>query len=188
MKKITLILLVATFLFQWFVPINMIMQQENTLKEGTPFKFKTQPIDPNDPFRGKFVVLNYAANRFDLTDATQWIRGEPVFVRIQNDAAGFAEIAGLEKIAPIDDNHYVKATINRVWGKNPVKVSIRYPFERFYMEETKAPKAEAMFRDLWRDSSTTVYGLVVVHRGEAALEDVLVDGVSISDAVLEVSE
>ena len=185
MKKITLILLVATFLFQWFVPFNMIMQQENILKEGTPFKFETQPIDPNDPFRGKFVVLNYKANSIEVADGQQWTRGEPVFVRIQNDANGFAEIVSLEKIAPIDDNQYIKATINRVWGKNPVQVSVRYPFERFYMEESKAPKAEAMFRDLWRDSSTTVYGLVVVHQGAAALEDVLVDGVSISEAVLE---
>ena len=188
MKKITLILLSITFLFQWFVPFNMIMQQEHILKEGTPFKFKTQPIDPNDPFRGKFVVLNYKANRFEIADDAQWVRGEPVFVKIQNDDAGFAEISGLEKVEPIDDNHYVKATINRVWGKNPVQVSISYPFERFYMEESKAPKAEAMFRDLWRDSSATVYGLVVVHQGSAALEDVLVDGVSIKEAVLEVSE
>ena len=52
------------------------------------------------------------------------------------------------------------------------------------MEESKAPKAEAMFRDLWRDSTTTVYGLVVINEGKAALEDVLVDGVSIKDAVL----
>ncbi len=183
MKKITLILLTATFLLQWFVPFNMIMQQEHILKEGTTFKFKTQPIDPSDPFRGKFVVLNYQASRFEITDGTQWTRGESVFVRLQQNADGFAEIVSLEKVAPIDDNHYVKATINRVWGKNPVQVSVRYPFERFYMEESKAPKAEAMFRDLWRDSSTTVYGLVVVHQGAAALEDVLVDGVSIKDAV-----
>ena len=95
MKNITLILLAATFLLQWFVPLNMIMQQETILKEGTVFKFKTQPIDPNDPFRGKFVVLNYKANRFNVSDDQQWIRDEPVFVRIQNDANGFAEIARL---------------------------------------------------------------------------------------------
>ena len=91
----------------------------------------------------------------------------------------------MEKVEPIDEKHYVKATIRRVWGQNSTQVSIRYPFERIYMEETKAPKAEALFRDLWRDSSTTVYGLVVINQGRAALEDVFVDGVSISDAVLE---
>lgn len=183
MKKITLLLLVATFLLQWFVPFNMIMQQENILQAGTPFKFKTIPIDPNDPFRGKFVVLNFVANSFEVQNGQQWSRGEPVFVKIQNDAEGYAEIASLEKIAPIDDAQYVKAEVRRVWGKDPVTVQVRYPFERFYMKESKAPKAEAMFRDLWRDSSTTVYGLVVINEGRAALEDVLVDGVSIRDAV-----
>ena len=185
MKKITFLLLAATFLFQWFVPLNMIMQQETILKEGTPFKFKTQPIDPNDTFRGKFVVLNYEANRANIEAGQLWVNGEPVFVKIKEDAEGFATIAGLEKVEPIDEKHYVKATIRRVWGQNSTQVSIRYPFERFYMEETKAPKAEALFRDLWRDSSTTVYGLVVINQGRAALEDVFVDGVSISDAVLE---
>jgi len=181
MKKITLTLLVATFLLQWFVPLNMIMQQENILKEGTTFKFKTEPIDPNDPFRGKFVVLNYVADRVEVTNGQQWFSGEPVFVRIRENAVGYAEVAGLEKVAPVDDSNYVKAEIQSVYGDTPTIVRLRYPFERFYMEESKAPKAEAMFRDLWRDSTTTVYGLVVINAGRAALEDVMVDGVSIRE-------
>ncbi len=183
MKKITFFLLAATFLLQWFVPLNMLMQQEDILQAGTPFKFKTQPIDPNDPFRGKFVVLNYVANRATVPDNQVWSRGESVFVKIKEDTNGFAMIAGLEKIEPIDESNYIKAEIGRVWGKNPTQVRISYPFERFYMEEHKAPKAEAMFRDLWRDSTTNVYGLVVIHQGQTALEDVLVDGVSIKEAI-----
>ncbi len=186
MKKITVLFLVAAFLMQWFVPLNMIMQQETILHEGTPFKFKTQPIDPNDPFRGKFVVLNYVADRVEVTNGEKWYSGEPVFVRIQEAATGYAEIASLEKVAPIDDKHFVKAEVASVWGDNPTRVTIKYPFERFYMEESKAPKAEAMFRNLWRDSTTNVYGLVVINEGKAALEDVLVDGVSIRDAVMDV--
>lgn len=186
MKKITLLFLVAAFLMQWFIPLNMIMQQETILDEGTPFKFKTQPIDPNDPFRGKFVVLNYVADRVEVTNGEKWYVGEPVFVSIQNNTAGFAEITKLEKVAPIDEKHFVKAEIAHAWGDNPTQVTIKYPFERFYMEETKAPKAEAMFRDLWRDSTTNVYGLVVINEGKAALEDVLVDGVSIREAVLDI--
>lgn len=185
MKKITLILLVTTFLFQWFVPLNMIMQQETILKEGTTFKFKTEPVDPNDPFRGKFVVLNYAADVVDVSNGQEWFQGAPVYVLIQNDSDGFAEIASIEKVAPTGDVHFIKAEIGYVWGQNPTQVRIKYPFERFYMEENKAPKAEVMFREVWRDSSATIYGLVVVKEGQAALADVLVDGVSIKDAVLD---
>jgi len=185
MKKITFILLVTTFLFQWFVPLNMIMQQETILKEGTAFKFITEPVDPNDPFRGKFVVLNYVADVVEASNGQNWFQGEPVYVLIQNDADGFAEIADIEKVPPVGDVHFIKAEIGTVWGQNPARIQIKYPFERFYMEESKAPKAEAMFRDLWRDSSATVYGLVIVNEGKAALEDVLVDGISIKDAVLD---
>jgi len=184
MKKIALLFLIVAFLMQWFVPLNMVMQQETILKDGTAFKFKTQPIDPNDPFRGKFVVLNYEADKMDVLNEELWYMGEPVFVRIQEDNEGFAAIASIEKVAPIGEKHFVKAEIERVWRDDPVQVRIKYPFERFYMEESKAPKAEAMFRNLWRDSTTTVYGLVVINEGKAALEDVLVDGISIRDAVL----
>ena len=183
MKKIAFLLLVATFLMQWFVPVNMIMQQEDILKEGTTFKFKTQPIDPNDPFRGKFIVLNYEANNIDIKGDEYWYQGEPVYVKIKEDEKGFAQIAGLEKTLPVDDNHYIKAEIERVWGENPSKIRIKYPFERFYMEENKAPKAEALFGNMRRDTNTVIYSLVVINKGRSALKDVVVNGVSIKDAV-----
>ena len=185
MKKITLILLAATFIFQWYVPLNMIMQQENILKEGTAFKFKTEPIDPNDPFRGKYIVLNYEANEIEVPQNTDLYTTESVFVKIQNGSDGFAEIAGLEKMAPTANIPYVKAIIISASSNETTKtLRVAYPFERFYMEESKAPKAEALFRDIWRDSTINVYGLVVINEGKAVLQDVMVDGVPIKDAVM----
>jgi len=185
MKNIALLLLLGAFLVQWFVPLNMIMQQEDILKEGTVFKFKTRPVDPNDPFRGKFVILNYEAARNETAEEQHWFRGEPVFVRIATDAQGFAKVHALEKMAPVDDDDYVQAEIDRIWGENPTRIRIKFPFERFYMEETKAPKAEALFRDMRADTSIVIYSLVVINQGKSALEDVLVNGVSIKDAVEE---
>lgn len=183
MKKASIILLAATFLLQWWIPLNMIFQQETILKEGTAFKFETEPIDPNDPFRGKYITLNYVVDRVAITDGQEWISGESVFVQIEEGENGFARVKSLDKVAPTNNSNFVKATIQGVYGKNPTTVGLQYPFERFYMEESKAPKAETMFRDLWQDATTQVYGLVVIHEGRAALEDVLVDGVSIREAV-----
>ncbi|MEM1123086.1 MAG: GDYXXLXY domain-containing protein [Bacteroidota bacterium] len=183
MKKTSILLLAATFLLQWWIPLNMIFQQETILKEGTAFKFQTEPIDPNDPFRGKYITLNYVIDRVEVTNGKSWVSGEPVFVQIEEDAKGFAKVKSLEKVTPTNDANYVKATIRGVYGGNPTMVNLQYPFERFYMEESKAPKAEALFRDLWRDSTTQVYGLVIIKDGRAALEDVLVDEISIREAV-----
>ena len=58
-KKIIFPAFILLVLVQLFVPANMILEQEDILKNGTPYKFKTAPIDPYDPFRGKYVWLGY---------------------------------------------------------------------------------------------------------------------------------
>ena len=164
----------------------MIFQQEKTLQTGTLFKFKTQPIDPNDPFRGKYVVLNYAANVVDLDSKQSWAYGEGVYARIVEGTDGFAKIGSLEKFPPIGDTHYVKVEIANIFGENPLQARINFPFSRFYMEEHKAPKAEALMRELSRDSSKVFYSLVFVHKGKAALEDVMLGDISLKEAVMEI--
>jgi len=49
-KQILIFALVA--LAQLYVPAKMVWNQESILEEGTEYKFKTAPVDPNDPFRG----------------------------------------------------------------------------------------------------------------------------------------
>ena len=49
-------------LLQLFVPANMIWQEEGTIQEGTEFHFKVAPVDPNDPFRGKYISLAFEAD------------------------------------------------------------------------------------------------------------------------------
>lgn len=183
MKNTALLLFLAMCLIQWFVPISMIFQQEETIQNGQAFKFKTRPIDPNDPFRGKYITLEYEADKISYNSPNDWQVGEPIFVKIKEDNAGFAIIEGLERYAPEDTDDYISTTIKYVYGKNPTTVTINYPFERYYMEESKALKAEHLVRDLARDSTSITYSLVVIHQGKAALEDVLVDGVSIKTAV-----
>ena len=109
-----------------------------------------------------------------------------IFVKIKEDSAGFAMIEGLEKYEPMDTDDFVKAKVRFVRGKNPTVVTIEYPFVRFYMEESKAPKAENLLRSIRRDSIQDVYGLVAIYQGTSALEDVMVDGVSLKTVVEEV--
>ena len=53
------IIFIVVGLVQLFVPANMILNEETILKSGTVYKFKTRPVDPNDPFKGKYINLNY---------------------------------------------------------------------------------------------------------------------------------
>ena len=63
-KKTQIVLFVLVALAQLYVPAKMIWDQEDVLKNGSEYKFKTDPVDPNDPFRGKYITLSFDNNTF----------------------------------------------------------------------------------------------------------------------------
>lgn len=168
---------------QWFVPGKMILDQENALTKGTPYKFKTLPIDPNDPFRGKYVWLNYEMESIKSADSI-WKYREPVYVYIKTGADGYAQATEASKVLLDTDQDYVKAVTGYYYGK---EVYFELPFDRFYMEESKALDAEKEIRSMrvrGRDSLAPVcYALVYVKDDIAVLDDVFMDEVSIKDFV-----
>ena len=91
-KKIIFPAFILLVLVQLFVPANMIIEQEAILKKGIAYKFKTAPIDPYDPFRGKYVWLSYEDNWVEIDTADGWNYFDKVYVEIENDMDGFAKI------------------------------------------------------------------------------------------------
>jgi hypothetical protein len=63
------------------------------------------------------------------------------------------------------------------------KVFIEYPFDRFYMEESKAFDAERLYSETQGDSTKKTYAVVNVRNGNAVLMDVHINGVPIRDVV-----
>src|SRR6185295_10108312 len=135
MKTKTLLVLIFAVLacMQWFVPAQMIFEKEKILAQGKEFKFKTAPVDPSDPFRGKFITLSFEANWLEIGNDSDYYANEPVFVTLTSDDNGFARIASISKEPPGDDPDYVKALVQYVSRVNENKVYIEYPFTRFYM-------------------------------------------------------
>ena len=185
MKTLHIFLLfVIVALIQLFIPAKMIFNQEDILDTGTAYKFKTQPVDPSDPFRGKYITLRYEINSGKTTD-TSWERKQKAYVYLKNDDLGFAELYKVSK-EPLDIEYdYVVVDINW-YDVTSEKVNFNLPFDRFYMEETKAKPAEDAYRKAQRDSlPNNIYGLVHVKEGEAVLKDVIVNDVSIAKYVEE---
>lgn len=176
------IIFIIVALVQLFIPAKMILIQEDVLTTGTAYKFKTQPVDPSDPFRGKYITLNYDINSAK-TDDSLWYRKDNVYVYLNKDNLGFAELYKVSK-EPLDiKNDYVIAEVNR-FNKNTQKVNFNLPFNRFYMEESKAKPAEDAYRKAQRDSvPNNIYGLVYIKDGEAVLNDVIINDVSIAKYV-----
>ncbi|MEZ4931972.1 MAG: GDYXXLXY domain-containing protein [Saprospiraceae bacterium] len=186
-KKITIIGFILTCLAQLFIPAKMIMDQENVLKTGTEFKFRTRPVDPNDPFRGKYITLDFMDNTFLVNSNDGWDRNENVFIEFTTDSAGFAKIKNVTRAAP-DNPNYLNTNIGyftTTEDENKMELFFDFPFDRYYMEESKAQPAEDVYREASRDTAQITYALVNIKNGGAVLKDVVIDGKSIKDLVEE---
>ena len=165
-------------LAQWYVPGKMIADMERVARSGEPFRFQIAPIDPNDPFRGRYVTLSFLADEVEQEVGTEeWLRGNKAYASLRVDSSGYAQIAALTLEPPTGTPHYIEVAIRNVYDN---RIAINYPFDRFYMEESKAPVAETAYRDAIREDQEA-YALVRVDRGIAWIEDVILDGKSIGE-------
>lgn len=183
-KYILLLVFALVAAAQLYIPVSMISEQEDILKTGKVFKFKTAPIDPNDPFRGKYVTLNFDNTVFKIIGDHPYSQGEDVYAQIRENEEGFVEILKLHHDRPSENIDFVKAKIGYINIMNDTTiVPIDYPFNRYYMEESKAAKAEETYAVAQIDSSKTAYAIVKIKNGDAVLEDVMIDGISINELV-----
>lgn len=182
--KNIIIAFAITALLQLFVPMKMIYDCEMTERYGAEYKFRTEPIDPNDPFRGKYITLNFADNTIVSKDEN-WEYDETVFVYLKKDKDGFARIARVIREEDGSNDHYLKATVSMYNSDNILYIN--FPFDRYYMEEGKAYDAEVAYRDYNRDNvnAKPAYGLVAVKNGNSVLKDVIIDSTPIKEYVVK---
>jgi uncharacterized membrane-anchored protein len=186
MKYVIAILFVVMVVAQWFVPLSMMMGQENIMAEGRVFKFKTAPVDPSDPFRGKYITLQFEATVFPVDSSLHLDRNEKIYVTITEDGSGFAAIQSVSPDAPSNTADFIEAKTS--FMMNDTLVNIRYPFDRFYLEESKASEAEKAYWEAGRDSTQIAYALVAVSNGKTALKDVIVNDKSVTDLVRKMNK
>jgi len=174
---------VALALVQLFVPAQIIWGREKVLNEGASYKFKTRPVDPNDPFRGKYITLNYELNSAETKD-TLWSRNEDVYVKLNKDSLGFAAVSKVSRSKFEVSDDFVKAKVEWYNSKEH-KVNFNLEFNRYYMEESKAYDAERVYVESLRDSlpENDTYAIVYVKDGEAVLADVVINEMSIKNYV-----
>jgi len=175
------IIFIIVAVIQLFIPAQMIFNQENVLKTGTAYKFKTQPVDPSDPFKGKYIYLNYEVNQTKTKD-TVWQRGDIAYVSIANDSLGFAKAIKASKEAP-NTGDYIETKVNW-YTADTSDLRFTLPYTEFYMEESKAKPAEDVYRTAQRDSLlNNTYALIYVKDGDAVLDNVFINDIPIADYV-----
>ena len=181
-------LLVATVLAQWAVPGSLIWKSERILAEGKPFRFRTRPVDPADLFRGRYVAIGVERDTVDLDRIPaegEFRRGSVLYASLAVDASGFAYPAALTPAPPLgtDAIRVRVGWVNRQPGIEAedildarARVSIEYPFSRYYASEKTAPRLEraVLNPQLLRQGETWV--TVRVLGGDAVIEDLFIAG------------
>ncbi len=186
MKKLPIILLTILVAVQFAVPFSLIRNKERILRNGEVYRFLTRPIDPADPFQGRYVRLAYQHNYI------VWNEREPVdldyrqriYAIIEPGEDGFGRFTGWSHQRPASGT-YLETRYrgqhrpwNRATNTNEYKgLRIDIPFNRFYMDEAKAPRAERLARRATRD--TNCWAEVRILDGQAVIEDVYAEGQSL---------
>jgi uncharacterized membrane-anchored protein len=183
-RSLALILLGGLVAVQFAVLYAMIAGNERVLREGQPFRFRTRPFDPHDPFQGRYVQLIFEDNYIPQVDSGRPRFGATIYATIATNDQGFAGFVG-GSLTPPATKPYLKTRClgdHMDWSQNNSKskrdgISVAMPFNRFYMDETKAPLAEKAVWDAAR--ATNCFAAVRVLNGRAVIEDVIVHGQSI---------
>ncbi len=180
--KIKLPLFLLMCAVQLAVPGWTIMGHERVLTRGEEFRFGVMPLDPYDPFRGRYVWI-------DIDEPAAPYRGEEtprykdkVYAYLDRDAEGMAIFTEIADEPPEDDRPYV-----RVEFMNPDPegegVLVQIPARRFYMEERIAPMAEEAYRQATRGNAPEFTLTMKVWRGRFVLTGMFVGDEPIAEYV-----
>ncbi|WP_263834032.1 GDYXXLXY domain-containing protein [Sulfurospirillum oryzae] len=166
-----------------------MMSYERILKEGEVFYFKVLPLDPYDPFRGRYVTLRFEnATKAPLASNESMDETSPKgYALLEHQEKGDA-IKEVRFSKPAN-GHFLEVNVQYInQGSVPksaekpehANVYFSLPFDRFYMREDIAPKAEKVLR---ARSGVSVKAKLRVLGGKGVIEDLVVGETPLSQFV-----
>jgi len=187
-RSLRLALFVVVALVQLAVAGGAIVKSELALRTGEAFRFRIQPVDPVDAFRGRYVVIRFAVDRAPAADDLEVRSGKNVFVPLEVDADEYAAF-GQAEVDPPHGRSYLRL---RAGGVSPDEEGNRWvwvslPFRRYYMGEDRAPEAERAVRGGRRGQREASVS-VRVRNGVGVIEELYIDDVPIHQWLVENAE
>lgn len=157
---------------QLAVPASMVWKREQTFRHGRVWKFRTAPVDPVDAFRGRYVALEFEAEAQEISPPPSAEFRRTAFVSLRQDSEGFAEIDQVSDVR-VEGEDFIEAEL--------VGKSISLPFDKYWVTERDAPAAEAAYRAQNRREKRNAFVTVRVFRGDAAIEQLYLDGLPLGE-------
>jgi uncharacterized membrane-anchored protein len=180
MKKNALyIVYAAVIAAQLFVPGRMVCSSEDILVTGARYRFVTVPVDPVDAFRGKYINLNFSAASCTMDTAEKIKDGAKAYAVLARDLTGYATVTGLVSHKP-EQGDFIRVKV--IWARGG-KAQVRFPFEKFFLDENMAAGAEKLYREHNIRGRQDAYAVVRVKNGRAVIEDMIIGGLPVREAV-----
>jgi uncharacterized membrane-anchored protein len=175
---------------QWAIPALLIQRNQATLGEGTAYRFRTAPVDPIDPFRGRYVALDFAAARVEVPATRDYEPDARMYAPIEVGEDGYAHLLPPLPQAPVQGDYLV---VRIGWRDEAHQLRLELPFDRYYMNEDLAPQAERLYLDRNRmpmsgdddDPRRPAYVVVRVRGGNAVIEELYIDDLPVRERVLQ---
>jgi uncharacterized membrane-anchored protein len=166
---------------QLWVTGSGIARYERTLSQGVVYRFESAPVDPEDPFRGRYVRLRFAAEETALPMQESTGHSRKVYAVLGVDDRGFAVFTELLEAAPAEGD-YLYVDVQPTWVEKGTVARLSLPFDRYFMEESKAPAAEKAYREATRrGGEADAFVTVRVLDGLGVIEDLYIRGVAVGD-------
>lgn len=167
-------------LVQLALPALRIRAYEQTLREGRACKFRTAPVDPYDAFRGRYVALSFEATSATWSEKEPPNHGKKIFALVETGPDGFAHFTTASPNRPASGD-YLEVKAGYSSDANAVRVEV--PFDRFYMAEKLAPKAEQVYRQHSANrGERDAYAIVRIRAGLGVIEQVFVGDQPLAEA------
>ena len=184
-RRVRIILFVVVALVQLAVAGGAVIRSELALRGGEVFRFRIQPVDPVDAFRGRYVAIRFALDQAPAPAGLELRRRQWVFVPLEVDGDGLA-FFGPAALEPPSSGAYLRLQSGGISpdedGQRRVWVTM--PFNRYYMDENLAPEAE---RAVWSSprGRREAFVTVKVRRGVGVLQELYIDDVPIHQWLAE---
>jgi uncharacterized membrane-anchored protein len=170
-------------LLQWGLPLGLIAQHERTLREGAVYRFRTAPVDPVDPFRGRYVALQFPAETYAVPP--DWVAPVgPAYAPVWVTPTGEA-VLGPPQATPPAEGDYLPV---RLRWQDEGRVQVQLPFDRYYLDERLAPEAERLYRaaaaptaEDGSPGTISAHVQVRIRKGHGVLDALLIDGEPVQD-------
>ena len=189
-RKGAFILLVLFAIVQFSAIGSRILKYENILETGKVWKFEVKPIDPYDVLRGRFVKLRFKKDTLkQYMSGVGWKTRQHGYVFLRTAKDGFAYPERWIKDKPTAETGcYIKCSISSLrFSDTKNRYKIYYPFDRFFMNEYKAPEAEKVLQSSFLKDHK-VYVTLRVKDGVGIIENLWVDDLPISDYLDSVNQ